>query len=70
MARAEIPQNVPDDELYEILRSRVRDPENLALSTKLSKEAHRIIARAAKRYGVDSRKALEIILRQWREANK
>jgi len=58
------------DELYEIMRSRVRNAENIAISTKISKEANRILERAAKRYGVDKTKALEIILRQWREANK
>lgn len=66
MAKAKMPEGVPEKEVYEVLRSTTREPGKLALSTHISREAYRILKRAGRKYGVNNTKALEIIVRQWR----
>ncbi len=61
------PEGIAQDELYEVVTTRVRDPAKRAFGTYLSREAHRIIGRVSKKYGVNKAHAVEIVLRQWRE---
>ncbi len=65
MAKAKMPEGIPESEVYEILRSTTRESGKHALSTHISPEAYRILKRAGRKYGVNNTKALEIIVRQW-----
>ena len=70
MPKVTVPEGLSPAELHEIMRTAVRAPGKSPIGTFLSKEGHRIIGQASRKYGVDKTKALEIILRQWRENDR
>ncbi len=74
MIKNPMPRNIPDyldrDEVYKILTGDTKALRKKSFNTHLSAEGRRILEDEARHYDVDLTKALEIILRERREARK
>ncbi len=65
---AKLPDSIPKEELFAILRGDYKSLKKQAVTLGLSEEARRLLDEEGQIYRVDRTKALEILLRERREA--